>query len=223
MHLTPAAFLDCLFTEGRVRVARPTDISEKELREMDEVLAAFETQYKQELPGAPPPLAREAARWAAVMLFRVCQFVAFRDLGESDMTEALGPACPGDDCPATHYSVDLTFRYLPDLVKLAHSASEGDPLVLRLARWADQWPLSSVGIAGVKPQGVAAVLGHPCLLRLYVDRIMVRRDRSRLSQACVRDGVRESLGMFPELAPEMASALQTIDPERESDEDEGSS
>ncbi len=44
MPLTLAAFLDCLFTEGRVRVARPADASEKELREMDEVLAAFRSR-----------------------------------------------------------------------------------------------------------------------------------------------------------------------------------
>jgi hypothetical protein len=154
------------------------------------------------------------------MLQRACQAVAFRDLGEAEIAGALGTACPGDDSPATHYSVDLTFRYLPDLLKLARSASEGDPLVSRLARWAGQWPLSSVGIAGAKPGRVEAIAGHPCLLWLYVDRIMARRDTSRLVDPRVRDCVRESLGMFPELAPEMVSALQAIQPEQHGDDEE---
>ena len=223
MHLTLAVFLDHLFTEGRVRVARPTEISKTELGQMHQRLAAFQTQYQQELPGTPPPLAPQAAGWGAVMFYRACQFVAFRDLGEADMAHAFAPACPGDDSPATHYSVDLTFRYLPDLLKLAQSASQCDPLVSRLACWAEQWPLSSVGIAGVKPLRVEAVVGHPCLLRLYVDRIVTRRDTSRLTHPRVRDCVRESLGMFPELAPEMASALQVLEPEREGDKEEGDS
>jgi hypothetical protein len=224
MHPTLAAFLDRLFIDGRVRVARPNDdTSEKELRAMDEVLMAFETQYRQDLPGTPPPLAHEAARWGAVMLYRACQFAAYRDLGEAEIAHALGAACPGDDSPATHYSVDLTFRYLPDLVKLARSTAEGDPLMSRLAHWAEQWPLSSVGIADAKPSQVEAIVNHPCLLRLYVDRIMARRDTSRLANPRVRDCVRESLGMFPEMAPEMASCLQATEPERNGTDEKGGS
>ena len=223
MQFTLAAFLDCLLTEGRVRVAKPTDACEKELRETDEVLAAFETQYKRELPGEPPPLAPAAARWGAVMFHRACQFAVFRDLGEAEMARALAAECPGDDSPATHYSVDLTFRYLPDLLKLRGAPSQRDPLVSRLTRWADQWPLSSVGVAGAKPLRVEAIVGHPCLLRLYVDRVIARRDASRLSHPRVCDCVRESLGIFPELAPEMASALGAGEPERRGDHEEGGS
>ena len=56
-----------------------------------------------------------AARWAATMFYRACQFVAFRDVR---MRRHRGPrrmavACPHGDPPAVHYSVDLTFRYLP--------------------------------------------------------------------------------------------------------------
>jgi hypothetical protein len=218
MRLTIAAFLDCLFTEGRVRVARPADCPEEELREADNVLLAFETQYQQELPGTPPPLVPEAARWAAVMLHHTCQFIAFRELGEAEMVQALGLACPGDDSPATHYSVDLTFRYLPDVLKLARSTSPGDPLLSQLMRWAHGWPLSSVGVADAKPLRVDSIVSHPCLLRLYVDRIMARRDASRLADPRVQDCVRESLGIFPELAPEMASALQTVEPGRNDNE-----
>jgi hypothetical protein len=221
MPATLAAFLHRLFTEGRVRVARPTDASEQELRAMDEVLTAFERRYEQDLPGTPPPLAPEAARWGAVMIYRACQFVAFRDLGEAEMAQALGAVCPGDDSPATHYSVDLTFRFLPDLFKLARNAAEGDPLLSRLAHWAGQWPLSSVGIAGVQPLRTEVITGHPCLLRLYVDRIIARRDTSRLADPRVRDCVRESLGMFPELAPEMASSLRAVEPGRNSNDEEG--
>ena len=42
-------------------------------------------------------------------------------LGEAEIAHALSPECPADGSAASHYSVDLTFRYLPDLLKLAHA------------------------------------------------------------------------------------------------------
>ena len=45
------------------------------------------------------------------------------------MTEQLSVPCPQKASPAVCYSVDLTFRFLPDLTRLARAASEDDPLV----------------------------------------------------------------------------------------------
>lgn len=206
MTTTLAAFLDSLFSEGRVRVAPPADIGPRELADADVVLMETERRYRRGLPGTPPPLAIESARWAAVVFFRACQFVVFRDLGEDQLDQALQPNCPDDDSPATHYSVDLTFQYLPDLLKLAQKPSEDDPLVKRLRDWADRWPLSSVGIADVSPIAVDAIVGHPSLLSLYVDRILARSDDSRLVDSRIRRRAMESVGAFPELVPSMAAS-----------------
>jgi hypothetical protein len=214
MDATLPTFLNALFAEGRVRVAAPAEIAERELHAADQVLAAMEKQYRQELPGTPPPLTAEVARWGAVMFYRACQFVAYRDLGEEQMDASFQPECPGDDSAGTHYSVDLTFRYLPDLLNLAQNASEGDPLLKRLRHWADRWPLSSVGVAGTSSAVSEAVTGHPCLLRLYTDRVIARRDVSRLADPRVRECVSQSLGIFPDLAPQMAAALRTGEPDR---------
>lgn len=208
MNTTLAAFLEALFAEGRVHVAPPAEIDLQGLGAADAVLAQTERQYRQELPGMPPRLAPESARWAAVMLFRACQFVVFRDLGEEEMDRAFQPECPGGDSVETHYSVDLTFRYLPDLLRLARSSAEGDPLVKRLRHWADRWPLSSVGISGTQPAPVEAVVSHPSLLCLYADRVIASGDVSRLVDSRVRQRVAESLGAFPDLAPAIAAALK---------------
>ena len=118
MQVTLPEFLNCLFAEGRVRVPRPAEIPDRELRAANGVLAEFEREYRQELPGTPPPLGLPAARWAAAMFYRACQFVAFRDAGEEVMARTFAVACPPGEPPSVHYSVDLTFRYLPGLVKL---------------------------------------------------------------------------------------------------------
>ncbi len=209
MQVTLSEFLNCLFRNGRVRVPRLAEISDEELRAADGVLAAFEQECRQDLPATPPPLCLPAARWAATMFYRACQFVAFRDAGEDLMAQTLAVACPHGDPPAVHYSVDLTFRYLPGLMQLARSASQRDPLLTHLARWAVEWPLASVGMTGSGPVQIGPWARDPCLLGLYVDRVIARCDASRLSDRQVREAVQQAVGLFPELAPQMAAASAT--------------
>ena len=206
MQVTLPEFLNCLYRDGRVRAARPADVPNKEIRRADRVLLAFEREYRRELPGTPPPVYLPAARWAATMFYRACQFVAFRDVGEEVMAGAMAASCPPGNAASVHYSVDITFRYLPDLAKLARSAAEHDPLLTHLARWAVDWPLSSVGMAGIGSVQIDNWAKNQCLLRLYVDRVIARGDESRLGDQRVREAVQQAIGLFPELATKMASA-----------------
>jgi hypothetical protein len=147
------------------------------------------------------------------MFYRACQFAVFRDVPAEAVAGALSVPCPGATAvtavaqsPAVHYSVDVVFRFLPDLARFARSAADNDPLLEPLQRWARQWPLSSVGMAGVDGADVAFV-AHPALLALYVDRVIATRDRSRLADERVRQAVRAALGLHPQLAPDLAAAL----------------
>ncbi len=202
-----AAFLNSLLSDGRVRVGMPAEIAEADRRQAEQVLESFERQYRLDLPGEPPSVHLPAAIWAARVLCEACRFVAYRDLGQ----EAMGvlsekPNMAGD--PASiHYSVDLTFRFLPDVLKQARTALERDPLVEHLLSWAQQWPLSSVGVAGVADVNVDAVAGQPCLLQMYVDRIIAARDWTRLADARVREAAQAAVGLFPDLAPELGRLL----------------
>jgi hypothetical protein len=206
MHVTVLEFLDCLFADGRVRVPGLAEISDKELRAADRALSAFEQEYRRELPGRPPPLWPPAARWAATMLFRACQFVAFRDAGEATLARTMSVACPAGDPASVHYSVDLTFRYLPDLYGLARRASQRDPLLTHISCWAVDWPLSSVGMADIGPVRIDPWVKDSCLLNLYIDRVIARGDVSRLNDPRVREALQQSVGLFPELAPKIVAA-----------------
>ncbi len=213
MQVTLLEFLNCLFTDGRVRVPGLAEISDQELRAADGVLSAFEQEYRQELPATPPPVYLPAARWAATMFYRACQFVAFRDAGEGIMARTMAVPCPQGNPPSVHYSVDLTFRYLPDLVKLAQSAAQRDPLLTHLARLAVEWPLSSVGMRLTGPVEIGPWTNDPCLMGIYVDRVIARGDASRLTNLHVREAVQQALGLFPELAPKMAVAANEAIPQ----------
>jgi len=206
-------FLADLFDRGRVLVSHVGSLSPEEMAAGDEILEAFETEYRKELPGNAPDLSMTSARWAAVNLYHACQFVVFRDADAATIDRTLQISYPESPSPSVHYSVDLTFRFLPDLLRLARTAAEQDPLLERLVDWGAQWPISSVGIPDISPVEIESFVDHPSMLGFYVDRIIARKDTSRLADSRVREAVLQALGLFPELAPEMAHAAKGNDAE----------
>jgi hypothetical protein len=206
-------FLQQLFETGRVRVPE-LPIAEADFATADAVLTACQLQFRRDLAGEPPPFDLAAARWAAVAFYRACQLVAHRHLGEPSMRAAFAAPNLDQRSAAVHYSIDLTFRYLPDLERLARSSSQNDPHLEHLRSWARQWPLSSVGMRDIEPADASPVLDNACLLSLYVDRALEHRDLPRLADARAREAARRALGLFVNLAPEVAQTLG-IDPSLE--------
>lgn len=204
-------FLHALVDTGHVRVPHPDHAKPaEELTEAQELLAELEGSWRLEFPGDAPAFERQVANWAATMFYRAAQAAVFRDIPEPVLRDGLSQACPssGDEA-ARHYSVDLVFRFLPDMVVLARHTSPDDPLLQVLQTWANQWPLSSVGMKGVEPATVDPIVNHPGLLQLYVDRILTRADFSRLGDPRVQTTVRKSVGAYADLSPALAKYLQT--------------
>jgi MoxR-vWA-beta-propeller ternary system domain bpX4 len=216
------AALRGLVEDGRVVLRTPLVPAPAELRAAESVLIEFEQRYRLEMPGVAAGFSMPAALWGAEMMYAACQCLAFREIDEEELTRRLSRPFPGRRDASAHYSVDLTFRLLPDLHHRARSASRNDPLVARLQEWVEDWPLSSVGMpeatrenapANAKP--LDAILEHPSLRTLYVDRIMARDDRSRLSDPRVRELVLEAIGLHEELAPDLFAAANAFNMETE--------
>jgi hypothetical protein len=213
-----ASFLSELFEHGRVRVEEPIPTktglrpppaddraaAEARLRERDAAV-------RLEFPGEAPAFEPQLALWGAEQFFRACQFAVYRDVPAEVIDVILTLPCPAADAAAQYYHIDLTFRFLPDLARLARTASANDPLCERLHEWANRWPLSSVGIPGVEPDAADRAWEHAGLLRLYVDRVVALRDTSRLIDPRVRRALRTALGCHDRLAPQLAEAMTKYD------------
>ena len=224
-------FLQTLFDTGRVEVAEGSFTDE--MLSGDDLILEIETNWRKTLCGTPPEFTPLAARWAGIRLFQACQLTVFRDMDMDSadfdsFAEAIDPSSP-----SVHYSVDLVFRFLPDLLNFAKAASPTDPLLRQLYTWAGEWPLSSIGIGTnsstrveIEPDNedadprsnfrlsrssIELIASHPCLLQMYVDRIMNRNDISRLDHDGIRRAVATSLGMHDQLNPTISDALQTFD------------
>lgn len=198
-------FLRALLERGQVTVAPLGPLGREEVHQSEEILRAFEGRYRLELPGIPPPLDERAANWAGILFYRACQGYAFRDLAAELLARELSQPCPVPIDAGVHYSVDLIYRFLPDLIRLVRAASENDPLGQHLLRWAQSWPLSSVGIPNVGETSCVGFADAPSLLALYADRILASGDRSRLNDPLARQAVARALGLHPELAGALAA------------------
>lgn len=219
-----ADFVRHLWEAGQVGVL---DLAGKPLsqRTLDDAwlqLQLCASDERPSLPGSPPAISRPSAEWALQQFYRACSFLVHRAHSAELMHAALQPPPPEPLSPAVCYSVDLTFRYLPDLHRLAKAVSANDPLVKVLEHWGRQWPLSSIGMDyrqqtdDARPDvrepepGKFDLTGwwsDACLRRLYIDRVIQREDFSRLGDPPVAAAVRAALGLFPELSPKIAQAL----------------
>ena len=202
-----ASFLSALFAGGRVRVNAEALLTADDLEQSQSLLLAFERDRRDELPGTPPAFARDAAQYGAETMYRACQFLVFREVEPETIHELLGRPWRSERSASVHYSVDLTLRFLPDLVRLARRISAEDPLVTDLIQLAGRWPLSAVGISGADAGDVEPIVSDPCLVRLYLDRIIARHDFQRLANVRVREAARQAIGAFSELSPAAAAAL----------------
>lgn len=204
--MTLGEFLRDLFEGKRTRVAAPYDLGEIEISEAREFLANFESLYRLNIPGEPPRLDLEAALWAAVHYYKACQYAVFREHGPDFAFTPAERAIAALESPDSHYSVDLVFRFLPDLMAFCRSATE-DPLHQELLKWARQWPLSAVGIIEAHEVDIAPLLGSASLMQVYADRAIESGDVRALQSARGAQAIEESLGLYQELAPELMRQL----------------
>lgn len=207
-----AAFLRELFATGEVRVPAYAAGDWEFDADASAALLEWDIAARAELAGEPPALDIAAASWAARQLFKACQCLVDRDVDAAVVREGLALACPSAPNPSTVYSVDLVFRFLPDLLVLSRRHAPQDALTEILETWAREWPLSSPGERLAGEVSLDGFIQHPALRRLYVDRITALIAKDRLNHADVRRWLTADLAAYPSLAPLLFDALQPDSP-----------
>lgn len=192
--VTLADFIADLLNFGEVEVAAQIEpFTQSDWEEAAEVLKDYYDEDKLEMPFEAPQFNPLAAAWAIEYLYRAIQLAMLRELDDEEVHKNL-IEFPGAVNVDAIYTVDLAFRYLPQLLQLAAGLSPQDVLVIKLKETAARWPFSSVGMPLDEFSDVRAILKHPSLRTAYIDRIVMARDTKRVNNASMIELVKEVLG-----------------------------
>jgi MoxR-vWA-beta-propeller ternary system domain bpX4 len=196
--------IEQLFVDGVVRVAGDELARDDEIEAAADGVLLAEPQMREHWPLSPPVVDRDALKWAIRQFHGAAQLAVFRQLGPEEVAKRLGDdfVVEGDAASAI-YSVDLVFRFLPDLVRIVKGMNPDDPLLAQLRRWGERWPLSSVGILGLSVSGIEPILANRCLSMMYVDRIIEADAIDRLNHPQLQELIRGAIGAYPELSPKL--------------------
>lgn len=187
-------FIQDIIQQGKVVVeGNVTPFTDEDIQAAIQPLHEHYEHQKQELTGTVPAFDAAAAIWAAGFLYRAVQLVMLRDLGEEAVNKLLTPY-DGVISPEAILSVDLSFRYLPNLVGLAKGLAPEDVLVKRLREAAVQWPFSSVGMKVEGELNIEVIMNNTCVRSAYIDRIISARDIKRCNNTHVNEYIQEALG-----------------------------
>jgi len=187
-------FLNGLLADGNVVV--PRTLTAFEAADLDAAGLLLQGLYERdrlEMPYESPVFDPESALWAARYVFRVCQFILLRDIGEAEMNDWLR-GYDGLQTADAIYSADLMLRFLPDLFRLASGISPEDPLISNLKVAARQWPFSSIGIAKISINDLSVIWQNQSLKYAYIDRVIQRKDMQRLKGENEKELLEEILG-----------------------------
>ena len=202
--------MEQLFVDGTVRVSGAALASHEEIEAAADWILEVEPQIREHRPLTPPGVDRSALKGAIRHFHGAAQLAVFRQLGPEEVAKRLGDDFVGEsDAAGAMYSVDLVFRFLPDLVRIVKGMNPEDPLLAQLRKWVERWPLSSVGIPGLAVSGLEPLLANRCLSMMYVDRIIEADAVDRLHYPRVQELVRGAIGAYPELSPKLYRFLIT--------------
>ena len=199
-------FVENLIESGRVAIGREECAPD----DLDAGMRRLHARQRGRLPRGCPDLEIQAGAWALGVLYRACQALVYRDIESETVKKWLREPCPRRADAAVHYSVDLSFRFLPDVLRLGRGIAVDDPLVTGVTELLAEWPLSSVGVKDLPVCEVDLLLHDPALRRLYIDRVIEKEDLARLADARVAEQVRAAIGVHRELAPRMAAELDRL-------------
>jgi len=199
-------FLRQLQSEGRLVFDSPDPPGNDPEQEAEcaRLIEELDRRRRLEMAFAPPALDVATALWSARLLYRAAQFLVFRDCGEELVREdLLSSECPGKPGPQRLYSADLCLCWLPELHRRARRVSMRDALTDCLAELGRRWPLSSVGMKLSPPDGgweLDDFWDQASLRTLYLDRVISRKDSSRLADERVAAAVRDAVAHRADLS-----------------------
>lgn len=166
-----------------------------------EVMCYLHDLYAQEALGFPhqvPAFDQDAALWGAHLLYSACQLLLYRENKGAELSKIL-PVYGGAHTASAMLSVDLSLRFLPDVIAQAQAIDPDDPLIEVLAAHLKVWHFSGVNYElAIDKLAYNVITSNACLKQLYIDRIIKFKKMKLATHQLFVSGVKASLGWYAE-------------------------
>ncbi len=202
-NLPLSEFAQRLLHDGNAAVPALSAIlapAAEDLRQATVVLCDAERVLRAAAPATPPALNAEVAVWA-LRVFGWAGYTALdRQQERTTLPDELSPSRPDTLRLDNHWSVDVVFRFLPELCQRAERIAPEDDLHATLEAIAAAWPLSTVGMpVEWSAESLQRVLSDRSLSRILVDRVAARADKRLAANETVQKMLRDDAGAYAEL------------------------
>ena len=173
-----------------------TSDEEKEL-----VILFLEKEYRSEALNFPfdsPNFHPLAALWAAETVYYACQFILFRE-NDADKLEDFFPTFQFEISSSTILSVDLCFRFLPDMLRQLSLIDSEDSLIPILEKYLKTWHFSGINYSlNFKEVDLNIIFTNPCLQQLYLNRITTYKNIHLAKTPKINQLLKANFGIFEE-------------------------
>jgi hypothetical protein len=147
-------------------------ISEEEKAQVSLFLQEKFIEESTNYPFSVPDFNTKAALWAAEYVYLAAQLIVYRKDNEIQL-EALLPKSNFEITPSTLLSVDLCFRFIPDMIRELQIIDSEDPLLLLLETELCNWHYSGINyITKLDSINLAPLFTNQCLQQLYLNRVV---------------------------------------------------
>jgi len=170
-----------------------------EENEKGKVIQFLSDQYQLEklnYPFVVPEFNKEAAIWAAEVVYSAAQLILYRQHEEYEL-EDLFPKTTIEITPSTILSVDLCLRFIPTMIEQLKIIDSEDALLPILEKEIKKWHFSGVNYElHIEENDLNVIFTNPCLEQLYIDRIIKYKNIKLASNSLLNERIRANLGMF---------------------------
>lgn len=137
--------------------------------------------------------------WAAKTLYLACQLLLYRENKSDEIPQLLQPYQHTIDASAI-LSADLCLRFLPQVIQAGKSIDPEDILVVTIENMLRVWHYSGIGSHASNDQlSFAEINANECLLQLYTDRVIEKKDLQRAQHPAIATQVRASMGNYAQV------------------------
>lgn len=181
-------------------------VSKTDLTEVNELLQAEFELERMEFPAAVD-FDAVSALWAAQTVFYSAQLLLIR----GDTIKDLATFFPENNRKITLaaiLSADLSLRFLPEIYTQLNIADSKDPLLPLLERYLKQFHYAAIG-SDIEPEVIdwQAELADPVYRKLYLDRIVEKKDYKRAEIPYINQLLHAAFGLYKD---RFWPALKTI-------------